>query len=246
MTSGAQAPGSAAPVAPDAAAAPALPPTPPWSPYPGLRPFQPDESEYFYGRDVEVDQVMTRLRDRRFVAVIGGSGSGKSSLVLAGAIARLRSFAIKDAGDFWAPVVATPGTNHVEGDSPVRRLARKFCGELMDTPDAFTASARLESCVAVLRRKNGLGELVERFGGHLKNAESVSLDRMQVNFLFLLDQFEELFHPSNAREPIADDCRDLVDRIVEQFKQPHPQVCVALTMREGKVVRLPWRHADGQ
>jgi len=228
MTSAAPSAGSTEPGAADVAITSPEPFTPPWSPYPGLRPFQPDESEYFYGRDVEVDQVMARLRDRRFVAVIGGSGSGKSSLVLAGAIARLRSFAIKDAGDFWAPVVATPGTNHVEGDSPVRRLARKFCGELIDMPDA---SARFESCVAILRRKNGLGELVERFGGQLKNAEGVSLDRMQVNFLFLLDQFEELFHPSNAREPIAGDCRDLVDRIVEQFKQPHPQVCVALTMR---------------
>ena len=201
---------------------------PPWSPYPGLRPFQPDDSEYFYGRDVEVDQVTARLRDKRFVAVIGGSGSGKSSLVLAGAIPRLRSFAIRDAGDFWAPVVATPGTSHVEGDSPIWRLARKFCGELVESADP---AARLEATVAMLRRQNGLGELVERFGGQLKGSEGVSLDRLQVNFLFLLDQFEELFHPSNAREPIADDCRDLVDRIVEQFKQPHRQVCVALTMR---------------
>ena len=202
---------------------------PPWSPYPGLRPFQPDDSEYFYGRNVEVDQVTARLRDKRFVAVIGGSGSGKSSLVLAGAIPRLRSFAIRDAGDFWAPVVATPGTSHVEGDSPIWRLARKLlrrtgrvgrCGRRGSRPPW-----------QLLRRQNGLGELVERFGGQLKGAEGVSLDRLQVNFLFLLDQFEELFHPSNGREPIADDCRDLVDRIVEQFKQPHRQVCVALTMR---------------
>ncbi|HWS27730.1 MAG TPA: hypothetical protein VN259_14305, partial [Xanthomonadales bacterium] len=201
---------------------------PRWSPYPGLRPFQPDDSEYFYGRDLEVDQVMARLRDKRFVAVIGGSGSGKSSLVLAGAIPRLRSFAIKNAGDFWAPVVATPGTNHVDGDSPIRRLARKFCGELVDPVDA---AVRLEECVTLLRSENGLGRLVERFGGELKGCDGLSLDKLQVNFLFLLDQFEELFHPSNAREPIADDCRELVDRIVEQFKSPHPQVCVALTMR---------------
>ena len=221
---------SAVPPSADSAvlAAPTALEMPQWSPYPGLRPFQPDDSEYFYGRDIEVDQVMVRLRDKRFVAVIGGSGSGKSSLVLAGAIPRLRSFAIKNAGDFWAPVVATPGTNHVEGDSPIRRLARKFCAELADSADAH---ARLEACVALLRRKNGLGELIERFGGELKTTEGVSLDRLQVNFLFLLDQFEELFHPSNTRAPVAVDCRHLVNRIVEQFKMPHAQVCVALTMR---------------
>ena len=199
-----------------------------WSPYPGLRPFQPDESEYFYGRDVQVDEVVARLRDKRFVAVIGGSGSGKSSLVLAGAIPRLRTFAIKDAGDFWAPVIATPGTNHVAGDGPVKRLARKFCAELVDTEDPL---ARQDECAAILRRENGLGELVERFGSQLKGCDNVSLDRLQVNYLFLLDQFEELFHPSNSREPIAADCKHLVDRIVEQFKRPHRQVCVAITMR---------------
>jgi len=198
-----------------------------WTPFPGLRPFQPDEAEYFFGRKDEVREVLERLRNRRFVTVIGGSGSGKSSLVLAGAISRLRSFGIKDAGDFWTPVVATPGTNHVEGDSPIKRLARKFCAELVDSDDV----GQLEACVTLLRRRNGLGELVERYGRKLKDSDGVSLDILPVNFLFLLDQFEELFHPSNARAPIADDCQQLVDRLVEQFETPHPQVCVALTMR---------------
>jgi hypothetical protein len=154
----------AAPASPDVAANAVFDASEPtrWSPYPGLRPFQSGDSEYFYGRDAEADEVVARLRDRRFVAVIGGSGSGKSSLVLAGAIPRLRSFAIKQAGDFWAPVVSTPGTNHLQGDSPIRRLARKFCGELVESVDA---ASRLETCVALLRGENGLGEVVTRFGG---------------------------------------------------------------------------------
>jgi energy-coupling factor transporter ATP-binding protein EcfA2 len=193
-----------------------------------LRPFQTDDSEYFFGRDAQVDDVVARLRDKRFVAVIGGSGSGKSSLVLAGAIPRLRTYAIKEAGDFWVPVIATPGTNHVEGDSPLRRLALKFCSELVETTNP---SKRLEDCVALLRSPDGLGELVERFGGQIKSAGGVNLNLVKVNFLFLVDQFEELFHPSNERNPFAADCKHLVDRIVEQFKKQHPQVCVALTMR---------------
>lgn len=199
-----------------------------WSPFPGLRPFQPGDAGYFHGRDREADEVVARLRSKRFVAVIGGSGSGKSSLVLAGAIPRLRTYAIKDAGDFWAPVVATPGTNHVEGDTPIRRLARKFCGELEAIDDE---AARLEDCVAILRQRDGLGALVQRYGARLRVRDGVSDERLQLNVLFLLDQFEELFHPSNARADVAADCRALVDRIVEQFRQPHPQVCVALTMR---------------
>ena len=213
-----------------------------FSPYPGLRPFQAEDSEYFFGRDAQVREVVARLREKRFVAVIGGSGSGKSSLVLAGAIPRLRTFAIKEAGDFWVPIVSTPGTNHVEGDSPLRRLAGKFCGELVDSD---LAQDRLEECVDLLRKENGLGKLVERFGKDLKNPDGVDLTRpeVQVNFLFLIDQFEELFHPSNVGKSTADDCKRLVNRIIEQFKNPHSQVCVALTMRSEHLNDCP-RYSD--
>jgi len=50
------------------------------NPYPGLRPFEPDEFESFFGRDRQINELLMRLRDHRFVAVVGLSGSGKSSL----------------------------------------------------------------------------------------------------------------------------------------------------------------------
>jgi hypothetical protein len=200
------------------------------SPYPGLRPFQPQDAEYFYGRDEQVREVVTRLREHRFIAVIGGSGSGKSSLVLAGAIPRLRAFAIRDAGDFWVPVVSTPGTNHSEGDTPLHRLARAFCDQLRSSTEP---GPRIERCVEILRTPHGLGELVTSFAQELRSGGGVDLNHpeLQINFLFLIDQFEELFHPSNLVERIARDCEHLTNRIIEQFKSPCPQVCVALTMR---------------
>src|SRR6185503_2092236 len=100
------------------------------SPYPGLRPFQELDAAYFYGRQEQVAEVISRLRKTKFVAVLGGSGSGKSSLILAGVIPELRTYALAQAGDFWVPVTTTPGTNHVAGQSPVLRLARKFCALL--------------------------------------------------------------------------------------------------------------------
>ena len=140
------------------------------------------------------------------------------------------------------PVVSTPGTNHVEGDSPLRRLAGKFCGELVNSD---MAQDRLEECVELLREENGLGKLVEPFGKDLKNSDGVDLTRpeVQVNFLFMIDQFEELFHPSYVRELIAGDCEHLVNRIIEQFKTPHSQVCVALTMRSEHLNDCP-RYSD--
>ena len=81
------------------------------SPRPGLRPFLPHESAIYYGRDSQIIEVIDRLVAARFVAVIGGSGSGKSSLILAGVIAELRGQRVREAGDLWLPVVSTPGTN---------------------------------------------------------------------------------------------------------------------------------------
>jgi hypothetical protein len=59
------------------------------SPFPGLCSFTPDDSPIFFGRDRETAALMVRLRQERFVAVVGASGSGKSSLVAAGVLPRL-------------------------------------------------------------------------------------------------------------------------------------------------------------
>ena len=53
-------------------------------PYPGLRPFRPEEADVFFGRNVAVQRLLGRLSDRRFVAIVGASGTGKTSLILAG------------------------------------------------------------------------------------------------------------------------------------------------------------------
>ncbi|MGI9261703.1 MAG: hypothetical protein ACR2QR_06695, partial [Woeseiaceae bacterium] len=54
------------------------------NPYPGLRAFQRDESDIFFGREEQTDDLLARLEKTRFLAVVGESGCGKSSLVRAG------------------------------------------------------------------------------------------------------------------------------------------------------------------
>ncbi len=53
-------------------------------PFPGLRPFEAEQAHLFFGRDEQTDELLGRLGRHRFVAVVGSSGSGKSSLVRAG------------------------------------------------------------------------------------------------------------------------------------------------------------------
>ena len=87
------------------------------NPYPGLRPFGPEEFESFFGRDRQIDQLLTRLRDHRFVAVVGLSGSGKSSLVRAGLIHRLKVGHLSIAGEKMEGGIISPrlGANRGAG-----------------------------------------------------------------------------------------------------------------------------------
>jgi hypothetical protein len=71
------------------AAGQAPPPYDDRCPFPGLSPFRPADREFFFGRDDLVDRLAGRLSEHNVLAVVGPSGSGKSSLVLAGLLPRL-------------------------------------------------------------------------------------------------------------------------------------------------------------
>ena len=78
-------------------------------PYMGLRAFEHADAALFFGRETQVQQVLTRLRETRFTAVVGASGSGKSSFVQAGLVASLLA---PVAGDSEATVgLLTPGAD---------------------------------------------------------------------------------------------------------------------------------------
>jgi WD40 repeat protein/energy-coupling factor transporter ATP-binding protein EcfA2 len=69
-------------------------------PYRGLSEFREEDAEFFFGREAIVDQLTTILGDNRFITIVGPSGSGKSSLVQAGLIPRLRKTRGEDIWDF--------------------------------------------------------------------------------------------------------------------------------------------------
>ena len=79
-------------------------------PFPGLRAFQTDDEAYFFGRDEAVEALLKRLDADRFLAVLGISGSGKSSLVLAGMVPKLIEQA-KQAGQTLDYRALTPGSD---------------------------------------------------------------------------------------------------------------------------------------
>ncbi|WP_166665752.1 nSTAND1 domain-containing NTPase [Kribbella caucasensis] len=75
-------------------------------PYPGLKSYDVDDAEVFFGRDADVAACLRRLSDSSVLAVVGPSGCGKSSLVRAGVAAALRRDGVR-------VVVMTPGVHPV-------------------------------------------------------------------------------------------------------------------------------------
>ncbi|WP_438939606.1 nSTAND1 domain-containing NTPase [Catenulispora pinisilvae] len=107
------------------------------APYPGLSAFSEADAPVYFGRDAQVTELIRRLHTvdasaaDRFVCVTGASGSGKSSLVHAGVLPRLRSRR-------WSvlPVVVPAG-------EPLTRLAAAFAAHTQ--ADAAVLSERLRS-----------------------------------------------------------------------------------------------------
>src|SRR5437868_149868 len=76
-------------------------------PYLGLRPFEEADGPIFFGREDQVVALLLQLQAHRFVAVVGSSGSGKSSLVRAGLLPALKRGFLMESSE-WQPVTIRP------------------------------------------------------------------------------------------------------------------------------------------
>ena len=81
------------------------------NPFPGLRPFETNEYRLFFGREGQSDELIRRLQRSRFLAVVGTSGSGKSSLVRAGLLPALLGGMMAEAGSRWHVCIMRPGND---------------------------------------------------------------------------------------------------------------------------------------
>jgi hypothetical protein len=192
-------------------------PTPIENPFPGLRSFEPDEDHLFFGRETQIDELLARLRRTRFLAVVGTSGSGKSSLVRSGVIPSLHSGFMVQAGSSWRIAILRPGSD------PIGNLAAA-----LDVPDALGGDpassdfnrALLEA--TLLRSAQGLAEAV-------RQARMPEAD----NLLVVVDQFEELFRFKNNRQILGsgDQALAFVKLLLEAARDEEVPVYVVLTMR---------------
>jgi WD40 repeat protein len=157
------------------------------NPFPGLRPFEENEDDLFFGRDDQIDDLVGRLRRRRLIAVIGTSGSGKSSLVRAGLLPALHGGFMAGVGSRWRIATMRPGS------SPIANLADALDNAGLTGAPEVDRETRVGLARAGLDRGSlGLVDVLRE--SNLGKTENV---------LLLVDQFEELFrfqqdHPNEA------------------------------------------------
>src|SRR5689334_8742261 len=83
-------------------------------PYPGLRPFDLKDAFLFFGRERHTQELLERLARNRFLAVVGTSGSGKSSLVRAGLMPAMYRGYLVGATTRWRIAVMRPGSGPLD------------------------------------------------------------------------------------------------------------------------------------
>ncbi|MEV2210397.1 hypothetical protein AB0H86_02565 [Streptomyces sp. NPDC050997] len=133
------------------------------TPYAGLSAFQPEDADRFFGRERLTDEALAKVREGRFLAVFGPSGSGKSSLLRAGLVARARASG-------WPVMLFTPGPH------PVEECAIRLAAVTGEAPGALMTELRDDPEAL-----------------HLRIRQATVDGPPDIDALIVADQFEEVF-----------------------------------------------------
>ena len=184
------------------------------APYRGLERFEAEQKDYFFGREADIRRLKERLATGRFVAIVGASGCGKSSLVRAGLHTELASEVLPEVHD-WRIVTFLPGSD------PFRALAEQLAGAV-PAPD----------------RIGVVDDLAKRFedrGDGLRTAIGALFADDPKTALIVVDQFEEILthltsSPDSAGRSSARVER-LIANLVDAAENSNGRIRVLITLR---------------
>jgi len=175
------------------------------NPYKGLRAFLESDADDFFGRENLVNLLLERMgedaAEARFLAVVGPSGSGKSSVVKAGLIPALRNNAIPGAENWFF-------TEMFPGSHPFAELEAALLRVAVNPPD---------SLIAQLQEENGL----------LRALKRVLPPDDETELLLVIDQFEELFTQAEDDDKRI----RFLDNLVEAITDRRSRLRVVVTLR---------------
>ena len=184
------------------------------NPYQGLRSFQEADAANFFGRNALVEKLLHRFDQaphtgltvqpsavNRFLAVVGPSGSGKSSAVKAGLIPALRRGAV-NGSDKWFIVEMVPGTH------PLEELEAALLGVAINPPTSL------------------LGQLQEDDRGLLRAVKRI-LPPDESELLLLIDQFEEVYALVESDERRS----HFINSLLAALAEHNSRIRIVLTLR---------------
>jgi WD40 repeat protein len=184
-----------------------------FNPFPGLRPFAPDDNDLFFGREVESEEVIGKLLKNRYVAVLGSSGNGKSSLINCGVLPKLRDVKTGES-TLMKIIYLRPGNNPIEN-----------------------LSVALSDCIPnSIQDISDRNKILSDIHQNSDNLASVFCDYMiktDDKVLLVIDQFEELFRYGSTAKPglSPTPSSKFVDFIVDTINKPVLNVYIIVAMR---------------
>lgn len=189
-------------------------------PYVGLDAFGETDARHFFGRDDQVAGIVERLEEGRLVVVTGASGSGKSSLVLAGLVPTLRRGALEGSAQWRYLPPLVPGT------APLQHLAHSLADAALPAGADRTAWVEAQA-EAMLADASHAARL---------------LDGDATPALIVIDQFEEALTLRSAQS--SDAYAAFVANLRSLLEWPAPAHRLILTMRKDVEPQLAREYPD--
>jgi WD40 repeat protein len=231
-------------------------------PYPGLRSFDPQEGEIFFGRERNIKDVQNRLVAERMVVVLGGSGSGKSSLIRAGLLPYLNTKRrIPGRDGSWYKAEFRPRKDPLSEllDAlvdqwllPLLDLKLPALASAMGVPANASREEMRTRLISQMRARFFDGtkakpreairdSLLDLADHQLDEYDRIASDGLRVpgpSLMLLLDQFEEVFRPEvppEARKLLL----DLIVDLHKYWGSRHEKggLFLAVTMRSEELHR---------
>lgn len=165
----------------------------PESPYQGLSAFKEEDAPFFFGREKCINELVAAVKRKPLVAVVGASGSGKSSLVFAGLVSRLRTTGDGEIISF------RPGNNPLGNLAIAFNHHDKFSPPLQ-AENSTDKTPRLDQLIIEVNLRSDNTKLAQMIN------ESITKRHLKRHLIIIIDQFEELYTLATPeeRQPFLD------------------------------------------
>ena len=182
-------------------------------PYRGPQPFEAKHADYYFGRESLIQKVLQTLQNSNLCALIGASGSGKTSLLQAGIIPRLSEGNDILGSEHWVVRYVTLGKQ------PLKTLAAAFT--IAQQEEVDTANQLCQAEVLLRNESTGLANLV---------AAALLKQPAAKKFWLIIDQFEELLISTSDPQVQTERCQ-VIDALITALCDPSSSLGIIVSLR---------------